>query len=250
MKNFALLASVLMMNAACLRAGAFDQLSAGAEGLELAAPPSVSEDSLRAVAPEGEADEYAMPSSPMPEEEYFRIRVPFADEDAGDSRSGAGEESAAPSGAEKSTIPYLMLATAESNAQGVDLALILAVIKAESSFNPRARSSVGACGLMQLMPATAKWMGMKDTSKIFDPALNIKFGTKYIKYLWGEFGEGSLADLSAETLELKSTRMAVAAYNAGPGNVKKYDDVPPFKETKNYVKKVSAYFLDFEAALR
>ncbi|KAF0125476.1 MAG: Transglycosylase [Elusimicrobia bacterium] len=246
MKIISLLAAVLLMNAAALRAGAFDQLSLEAEGGEIAAPPAVSEDSLKAVPSAEETDEYAIPSGPMPEEEYFRVRAPFA-ETEGFSKS-ATEEAAAP--ADKASIPYLMLATAESNAQGVDLALILAVIKKESTFNPKAKSPVGACGLMQLMPATAKWMGMKDTSKIFDPAINIKFGTKYLKYLWGEFGEGSLADLSAETMALKSTRMAIAAYNAGPGNVRKYNDVPPFKETKDYVKKVSAYFLDFEAALR
>ncbi|HBE87923.1 MAG TPA: hypothetical protein DDW67_02125 [Elusimicrobia bacterium] len=159
-----------------------------------------------------------MPSGPMPEEEYFRVRAPFSETEEF-SRSGE-EEPAVRS--DKASIPYLMMATAESNAQGVDLALILAVIKKESTFNPKAKSPVGACGLMQLMPSTAKWMGMKDTSKIFDPALNIKYGTKYLKYLWGEFGEGSQADLNAETIALKSTRMAIAAYNAGPGNVKKY----------------------------
>lgn len=246
MKIIALLTAAFLMNAADLRAGAFDQLSLEAEGEGIASIPAISEDSLRAVPPAEEADAYAMPTEPMPEEEYFRVRAPFAETE--EFSKSAAEEPAARS--DRASIPYLMLATAESNAQGVDLALILAVIKKESTFNPRAKSPVGACGLMQLMPSTAKWMGMKDTSKIFDPALNIKFGTKYLKYLWGEFGQGSQADLSAETIALKSTRMAIAAYNAGPGNVKKYNDVPPFKETKDYVKKVSAYFLDFEAALQ
>lgn len=246
MKIIALLTAVFLMNAADLRAGAFDQLALEADGEEISSIPALSEDSLRAVPSAEEIDEYAMPSAPMPEEEYFRVRQPFAETEEF-SKSAEEESSVA---TDKSTIPYLMTATAESNAQGVDLALILAVIKKESTFNPKAKSSVGACGLMQLMPSTAKWMGMKDTSKIFDPALNIKYGTKYLKYLWGEFGQGSQADLNAETIALKSTRMAIAAYNAGPGNVKKYNDVPPFKETKDYVKKVSAYFLDFEASLR
>ncbi|MDT8285487.1 MAG: lytic transglycosylase domain-containing protein [Elusimicrobiales bacterium] len=246
MKILALLTAAFLTNAADLRAGAFDQLALEAAGEEIASVPAISEDSLKAVPSAEEADEYSMPSDPMPEEEYFRVRAPFAE--TGEYSRSAAEEPVAIAG--KSSIPYLMQATAESNAQGVDLALILAVIKKESTFNPNAKSKVGACGLMQLMPSTAKWMGMKDTSRIFDPALNIKYGTKYLKYLWGEFGQGSQADLSAETVALKSTRMAIAAYNAGPGNVKKYNDVPPFRETRDYVKKVSVYFLDFEAALR
>lgn len=244
MKIIPLLTAVLLFNASGLFAGAFDRLSSEAEGLESVSVPVIPEDSLKVVQPAAEAGEYAMPSEPMPEEEYFRVRLPFAgDEDAAKSAAGEGSP-------DRSSIPYLMLATAESNAQGVDLALILAVIKKESTFNPNAKSKAGACGLMQLMPSTAKWMGMTDTSRIFDPGLNIKFGTKYLKYLWGQFGEGSQADLTAEVIALKSTRMAIAAYNAGPGNVKKYNDVPPFKETRDYVKKVSAYFLDYEAALQ
>lgn len=245
MKILALLTAAFLMNAADLRAQAIDQLLSEADGQAMAEVPEISADSLKAVEPDVQ-EEYLMPSGPMPEEEYFRVRPPFAETE--EFSKSAEEEASVPT--EKSTIPYLMMATAESNAQGVDLALILAVIKKESTFNPKAKSKVGACGLMQLMPSTAKWMGMKDTSKIFDPALNIKYGTKYLKYLWGEFGQGSQADLNAETIALKSTRMAIAAYNAGPGNVKKYNDVPPFKETRDYVKKVSAYFLDFEASLR
>jgi soluble lytic murein transglycosylase-like protein len=244
MRIIALLTAALLMNAAELRAQAVEQLLSKVEGGEFLSIPSIPEESLRAVPAAEEADEYAMPSGPMPEEEYFRVREPFAEPE--EFSKSAEEEVPAP--AEKSTVPYLMLATAESNAQGVDLALILAVIKKESTFNPKAKSKVGACGLMQLMPSTAKWMGMKDTSRIFDPALNIKYGTKYLKYLWKEFGEGSQADLNAETIALKSTRMAIAAYNAGPGNVKRYNDVPPFRETRAYVRKVTAYFLDFEAA--
>ncbi len=245
MKLFALLTAVFLLNAADLRAQAVEQLLSRSEAGEFAPIPDIPEGSLENVASVEEADEYAMPSGPMPREEYFHVRAPFAETEEF-SRSAA-EEPAVRS--DRASIPYLMLATAEANAQGVDLALILAVIKKESTFNPNAKSKAGACGLMQLMPSTARWMGMKDTSRIFDPGLNIKYGTKYLKYLWGEFGEGSPADLDAGSMTLKTTRMAVAAYNAGPGNVKRYNDVPPFRETRSYVKKVTAYFLDFETAL-
>ena len=245
MKLFALLTAVFLLNAAGLRAQAVEQLLSRSEAGEFAPVPDIPEDSLKAVISAEEADEYAMPSEPMPREEYFHVRASF---DGSDDFSVSVEEEPA-TRAGNAIIPYLMLATAESNAQGVDLALILAVIKKESTFDHRAKSRAGACGLMQLMPSTAKWMGMKDTSKIFDPGLNIKYGTKYLKYLWGEFGEGSPADLDAGAMALKSTRMAIAAYNAGPGNVKRYNDVPPFRETRSYVKKVTSYFLDFEAAV-
>lgn len=146
-------------------------------------------------------------------------------------------------------IPYLDLARAEAEAQGLDLALVLAVIQKESSFNPKAKSAVGAVGLMQLMPDTAKWLGLKDTSKLTTPAVNIKYGVKYLKMLWDEFATTAPADISEAEIKTKASQMAIAAYNAGQGNVRKYDDVPPFKETKNYVKKVTEYFAAYEELL-
>ena len=103
--------------------------------------------------------------------------------------------------------------------------LIASVMKQESNFNPTAVSSAGASGLMQLMPSTARYLGINDR---FDPEQNIMGGAKYLRQMLDQFGN----DMST----------ALAAYNAGPGNVKKYDGIPPFKETQNYVKNVLNYF--------
>ncbi|HEX3032880.1 MAG TPA: lytic transglycosylase domain-containing protein [Bacillota bacterium] len=105
--------------------------------------------------------------------------------------------------------------------------LLKTVAEAESGLNPNAVSSAGAQGIMQLMPATARGLGVADT---FDPAQNIEGGAKYLKSLLDRFDN----DLS----------LALAAYNAGPNAVKRYGGVPPYKETQNYVRKIMDNLVD------
>ena len=113
----------------------------------------------------------------------------------------------------------------------VDAALIRAIIMAESSNNPKAVSHRGAQGLMQLMPTTAKWLGVDDS---FDPALNIDAGVRYFKRLLDRF-DGNV-------------QLALAAYNAGSRYVRKYGGVPPFRATRVYIKKVLNYHRLFKKA--
>ena len=113
--------------------------------------------------------------------------------------------------------PYMTMAKAAARRHGVPEDLFLRLVQQESGWNPKARSHKGAYGLAQLMPATARSLGVDRT----DPEENLEGGARYLKEQYRTFG---------------SWRLALAAYNAGPGAVKKYNGVPPFRETRNYVK--------------
>ena len=110
-----------------------------------------------------------------------------------------------------------------AKAHDVDGGLIKAVIFVESKFNPYATSSKGAAGLMQLMPATADEYGVDN---VFDPAQNIEAGVLHLKYLLNRY---------------RNKKLAIAAYNAGQTNVDRYQGIPPYSETRNYVKRVLRY---------
>lgn len=127
----------------------------------------------------------------------------------------------------KKLSPFEGIIEQNASEKGIPKELIKAVIRAESAGNPNAVSKAGAKGLMQLMDETASDMGV---SNAFDPKENIAGGAKYLSQMIDKY----------EDLDL-----ALAAYNAGPGNVDKYGGIPPFKETENYVKKVKKYLEDF-----
>ncbi len=119
-----------------------------------------------------------------------------------------------------------------STSYGVDYALVKAVIKAESNFDSLAVSRAGAQGLMQLMPGTAKALGVNDS---FHPADNIEGGVRYLRYL---------LDLFSGNLQL-----ALAAYNAGEEAVFQYQGVPPYPETRTYVQRVLRHFKNYNNAV-
>jgi soluble lytic murein transglycosylase-like protein len=124
---------------------------------------------------------------------------------------------------------YDYLITKAADKFKLDSALIKAVIKAESNFNHKAVSPVGAQGLMQLMPATASSMQVEDS---FHPEKNIEGGARYLRYLLNTY-KGDLT-------------LALAAYNAGEKAVAKYNyNVPPYRETQNYVKRVMSFYRSY-----
>jgi soluble lytic murein transglycosylase-like protein len=120
-------------------------------------------------------------------------------------------------------VPYGAEITAAAQRNGLDPALLAGLIKQESGFNPNAGSSAGAQGLTQLMPGTARGLGVTD---LHDPAQSIEGGARYLAQQMKTFN-GDVA-------------RALAAYNAGPGAVQRYGGVPPYAETQNYVRAVQA----------
>lgn len=138
------------------------------------------------------------------------------------SNSSYGSSTASNSGNRDAYDSYIRASAAR---HGVDPALMKAMMHTESAFNPNARSPVGAQGLMQLMPATARRFKV---SNPWSPADNIEGSAKYIAWLMRRFNN--------------NVEHAIAGYNAGEGNVDKYGGIPPFKETRNYVKRVMSRY--------
>lgn len=128
-------------------------------------------------------------------------------------------------------VKYNELISEAAKSSEVHPALIAAVIHAESNFNPLAKSHVGAEGLMQIVPSTQRHLGLKNA---FDPKQNVNAGSKYLRELLDRF-KGNIT-------------MAIAAYNAGPGAVARHAGIPPYKETRAYVKKVLAYYKHYQKA--
>lgn len=139
-----------------------------------------------------------------------------------DIRGAASFRATTPFKQSKKSAPFDASISEHARRQGVAEDLVRAVIQVESAFNPSAVSNKGAMGLMQLMPATAKDLGVTNP---FDPDQNIRGGVTYLKQLLDRFDQ--------------KVELALAAYNAGMGNVEKYGAVPPFKETRNYVAKIT-----------
>lgn len=114
----------------------------------------------------------------------------------------------------------------------IDALLLASVVEAESSFNPEAVSQRGAIGLMQVLPTTA---GSTDGAELYDPDQNIEAGARYLGYLL-ELYDGDL-------------ELALGAYNAGPGNIRRYGGLPPFRETKRYVEKVLGLYIEHHQSI-
>lgn len=193
-----------------------EALSRIAEIRALVAPPAPSQQASggafaaelqSAIAPDGTGREHARPPTPA--------SVPAASA----ASDGPGQVPA-------DVLPLIRQAAQES---GVDAALVAAVARAESGFNPSAVSPAGAQGLMQLMPGTARGLGVADP---FDAAQSARGGAKYLRTQLDRFGDPALA---------------LAAYNAGPGAVTRAGGIPPYAETQAYVQRVMGYYAGFRA---
>lgn len=152
--------------------------------------------------------------------------VAGADAAGGASTAGSGTVGSGTGGLDDA-VPFAPLFKAAGARYGVDPSLLAAIARQESSFDPNAVSRAGAKGLMQLMPATARSLGVEDP---FDPAQAVDGAARLLKGLLSEFGR---------------TDLALAAYNAGPGAVHRYNGIPPYPETQEYVRRIMS---DLEAS--
>lgn len=153
---------------------------------------------------------------------YYKNASTYNGSNNSGSNNNYGSSAASNSGSRNAYDSYIR---ASAQRHGVDPALMKAMMHTESAFNPNARSPVGAQGLMQLMPATARRFKV---SNPWNPADNIEGSAKYIAWLMRRFNN--------------NVEYAIAGYNAGEGNVDKYGGIPPFKETRNYVQKVMSRY--------
>ena len=136
-------------------------------------------------------------------------------------------------------VPYAAEIAAAADANGVDRLLLAALVRKESNFNPTVMSRSGARGLTQLMPGTARGLGLRVDAKRriddrIDPALALDAGARYLK---------------AQLTRFRRVTLALAAYNAGPHPVIRFRRVPPYRETQNYVKRVVQYRNEYRAEL-
>jgi soluble lytic murein transglycosylase-like protein len=132
------------------------------------------------------------------------------------------------SGKPRSPAAYDQLISRVAARHGLPAAMVKAVVKAESNFQPHARSNKGAQGLMQLMPGTAEDMGVDDP---FEAEDNVQGGTRYLRAMYERFGDW---------------KHALAAYNAGPGAVERFGGIPPYAETQQYVERVLHYYRRYD----
>ena len=129
-------------------------------------------------------------------------------------------------------VPYGSIIYREARRNGLAPELVAAVVEAESDFRPRLVSNKSAQGLMQIIPETSRLLGCQNP---FDPDANIAAGTKYLRQLLDRFGD---------------QRMALAAYNAGEGNIEKFGGIPPFDETLDYVQRVARHAAEYRQTIR
>jgi hypothetical protein len=156
-------------------------------------------------------------------EKILPDEVPYPEPKAAESLAAqAGAEGVVVDPALLEQTPYGQIIASMSEAHGVDPMLVRALIQVESNYRPQAKSNKGAMGLMQLMPATAREYNVRNP---YDPTANISAGVKHLKALIDRMG---------------AVELALAAYNAGEGAVKKFNGIPPYRETRNYVTRILA----------